>query len=210
MKTINRVTKNGFSLIEVITVLAILSVLSTIGVVMFGKIMDYRRQSEIRQSLNINYLRLSNRLQADFDQIVSPTFTQGRLTTIRHVENEKRYQSVPLDDDRISFPIMYVDSEDRNTVVQIFYYIDRSLGGAPSLVRVISPVGQKEPSGAREIIMTGVLAMKVHCYDGNNWLEEWNKPFYPRAVKVSLVLADENRIWEQVVRESTFWLGNIL
>ncbi|MGC8739443.1 MAG: prepilin-type N-terminal cleavage/methylation domain-containing protein [Candidatus Hydrogenedens sp.] len=210
MKKTMRVYGRGFSLIEIITVLAVLSILSTIGVVMFGKIMDYRRQSEIRQAININYLRLINRLQLDFDQIVSPTFTKGNLRVVRHIENEKRYQSVPLDDDKISFPILYVSSDDNNSIMQVFYYIDRSLGGVPALVRVVSPSGQKEPSGAREIIMTGVLAMKIHCYDGNNWLEQWDKPFYPKAIKVSFVLADENRIWEQVVRESTFWLGNIL
>lgn len=210
MKRTEQVNDRGFSLIEIITVLAVLSVLSTIGVVMFGRIMEYRRQSEIRQTININYLRLINRLQSDFNQIVSPTFTKGKLSTVRHIENEKRYQSVPLDDDKISFPILYVNSEDKNSIMQVFYYIDRSLGGVPALVRVVSPLGQKEPSGAREIIMTGVLAMKIHCYDGNDWIEQWDKTFYPKAVKMSFVLVDENRIWEQVVRESTFWLGNIL
>ncbi len=210
MKRLKYANRRGFSLVEIITVLAVLAVLSTIGVVMFNKILDYRRQSEIRQSLNLNYLRLINRLQLDFDQIVSPTFTKGRLNTIRHIESERRYQSVPLDDDRLSFPILYVNSEDKNSIVQVFYYIDRGLGSVPSLVRVMGPIGQKEPTGAREIIMSGVLAMKIQCYDGNNWVEQWDKPFYPKAVKMSFVLADENRIWEQVVRETTFWLGNVL
>jgi len=210
MKKKRHIRYKGFTLIEIITVLAVLAVLSTIGVVIFSRIIDYRRQSEIRQSLNLNYLRLIQRLQLDFDQIVSPTFTKGQLNTIRRIESEKRYLSVPLDDDRISFPIIYTNSEGKNSVVQVFYYIDRSLGGVPSLVRVMGPLGQKQPSGAKEIIMTGVLAMRVECFDGSKWYEQWDKPYYPKAVKMSFVLADENRMWEQIVRENTFWLGNIL
>jgi hypothetical protein len=30
---------------------------------------------------------------------------------MRHIEDERRYQSVPLDDDRISFPVIYTNSE---------------------------------------------------------------------------------------------------
>ncbi|HOV33061.1 MAG TPA: prepilin-type N-terminal cleavage/methylation domain-containing protein [Candidatus Hydrogenedens sp.] len=210
MKDIRLKRIRGFSLIEIITVLAVLAILSTMGVVMFGRIMDYRRQSEIKQSLNISFLQLTNRLQEDFDQIASPTYTKGKVVAMRHIEDERRYQSVPLDDDRISFPVIYTNSEGREVVVQVFYYIDRSLESVPSLVRVIGPLGEEKPSGAREILTTGVLGMRVHCYDGKDWVENWDKSFYPKAVKISLVLADENRLWEQVVRESVFWLGNII
>lgn len=210
MKDVRVKRIRAFSLIEIITVLAVLSILSTMGVVMFGRIMDYRRQSEIKQSLNISFLQLTNRLQDDFDQIVSPTYTKGKVVAMRHIEYEKRYQSVPLDDDRISFPILYTNSDGKTVVVQVFYYIDRSLGDAPSLVRVIGPLGDEKPDGAKEILATGVLGMRVHCYDGKDWVENWDKQFYPKAVKISLVLADKNRLWEQVVRESVFWLGNII
>ncbi len=209
MRQFTRIYK-GFSLVEIITVLAVLAVLSTIGVVMFSRIMEYRRQAEIRQSLNLNYLRIINRMKQDFDQIASATFTKGQLNVTRRTEYEKRYQSVPLEDDRISFPIIYTNADDKISIVQVFYYVDRNLGGVPSLVRVLGPLGQKEPSGAKEIVLSGVLSLRIQCYDGNNWLDQWDKPYYPKAVRMSFVLADENRMWEQIVRETTFWLGNSL
>ncbi|HOK08692.1 MAG TPA: prepilin-type N-terminal cleavage/methylation domain-containing protein [Candidatus Hydrogenedens sp.] len=200
----------GFSLIEIITVLAVLAVLSTIGIVIFTRIMEYRRVSEIKQKLNLHFLQLSHRLQEDFDQIASSTFTGGAMFGVRRIEEQKRYQSVPLDDDLISFPIIFAKSEGNDSVVRVFYYIDRTLGGVPSLVRVVGSLNEKHPNGAREILISGVLGMRVHYYDGENWVDSWEKEVYPKAVKMSFIFADENRLWEQMVRECTFWLGNML
>lgn len=203
-------TAHGFSLIEIITVLAILSVLSTIGVVVFSKVMDYRKQTEIKQKINVGFLRFVCRLQEDLDQLVSPTFTDGRIIGERRVEDKKRYQSVPLDDDWFSLPILYENGKGECSVVQVKYYIDRGLGAVPCLVRVLSTSKAENPDGAREIVLPGVWAMRIFYHDGNTWLDHWREVGYPKGIKVCLVLADENRVWEQSVREYTYWIKELL
>ncbi len=202
--------KRGFTLIEILTVLAVLSVLSTIGVVMFGKIMDYQKKKDIFQSLNIRFLDIAIRMGEDFDQLASPKISGGKIIGERHIEEKKRYQSVPLDDDKLTLPVAITNSDGKAKSVYVKYYIDRDLGGAPKLVRVITNVESGSVEGAKEILFSGVFAMRIFYYDGKDWVDSWNRDYYPEAIKVCFVLADEDKPWEQIAREKVFWIGNTL
>ncbi len=203
----------GFTLVEILTVLAVLGVLSTIGVVMFGKIMDYQKNKDVFQSLNIRFLDIAVRIGEDFDQLASFSISGGRIIGERRVEVNKRYRSVPLDDDRITLPVVATNADGKAKLVYVKYYIDRELGGAPKLVRVVSNLDIDDVDniqGAKEILFSGVFAMRIFYFDGKSWVDSWNKDYYPEGVKISFVLADEDRPWDQIVREKVFWIGNML
>ncbi|MCX8066142.1 MAG: GspJ family type II secretion system protein [Candidatus Hydrogenedentes bacterium] len=202
--------ERGFTLVEILTVLAVLSVLSTIGVVMFGKIMDFRKKGDIIRNLNTRFLDIVVRMEEDFEQLASPSITGCKILGERHVESEKRYQAVPLDDDRLILPVLVTNSAGKVNLVRVKYYIDRMLGGAPKLVRMVGKVDSGNVDGAKEILISGVLAMRVVYYDGESWVDAWDRDYYPKGVKICLVLADEDRPWEQVVREKVFWIGNLI
>lgn len=202
--------RRGFTLVEILTVLAVLGVLSTIGVVMFGKIMDYRKRGDVIQNLNTRFLEIVVRMEEDFQQIASPSLSGCRIFGERHVEEQKRYQAVPLDDDKLILPLIVCNSSGRMKLVKVKYYIDRMLGGAPKLVRVMGDASSNSIDGAKEILVSGALAMRIFYFDGENWVDSWNRDYYPKGVKICLVLADENRPWEQVVREKVFWIGNLI
>lgn len=202
--------RRGFTLVEILTVLAVLGVLSTIGVVMFGKIMDYRKRGDVIQNLNTRFLEIVVRMEEDFQQIASPSLSGCRIFGERHVEEQKRYQAVPLDDDKLILPLIVCNSSGRMKLVKVKYYIDRMLGGAPKLVRVMGDASSNSIDGAKEILVSGALAMRIFYFDGENWVDSWNRDYYPKGVKICLVLADEDRPWEQVVREKVFWIGNLI
>ena len=58
-------------------------------------------------------------------------------------------------------------------------------------------------------VATGVLRMTIEYADNGtgDWVRGWSKPGLPAAARVSLTLADENRIYEQVVRKTVFTIN---
>jgi prepilin-type N-terminal cleavage/methylation domain-containing protein len=194
----------GFTLLELLTVLAVLAVVSTIGIGVFFSITDHWRETTLGMDLQKTANRVFDSMRRDIDQVVSTRRTGAPLWGERRLETEQRYQRVQLENDRFVLPI-----ETLNPVTElherysVLYEIDRS-GAAPALVRVSGPLGARLPDGAREVLAPGVLALRVAYYDGIDWQPEWKGPALPEAVRISLVLMDLVRPWEQIVREQTF------
>jgi prepilin-type N-terminal cleavage/methylation domain-containing protein len=194
----------GFTLLELLTVLTVLGVVSTIGIGTFFRITDYWRATTLQMDLQKTASHAFDEMQRDFDQIISTRRTGAPLWGERRLEAEKRYQRVQLEDDRFVLPIEMLNPvSGLHERFSVLYEIDRS-GAAPALIRVTGPLGAQLPEGARQIVAEGVLALRAQYYDGTDWQPAWKGPALPEAVRISLVVMDSIRPWEQIVREHVF------
>jgi hypothetical protein len=61
-----------------------------------------------------------------------------------------------------------------------------------------------EPQGAEEVLAEGVMSMRIEYFDGTGWRGEWNEGRHPSALRVSIVLQDLDRPYEQTARKCAF------
>jgi type II secretion system protein J len=198
--------RNGFTLLELLTVLAVLSVVSTLGVTAFFKITDYWQVTTLRQQMHVNSEQAFGSMRDDFGNLLSYQLSGFALSGTARLEDEKRYGRVPLEDDAVVFPITYVNplTEQREQRM-VRYGIDR-VGVVPRLVRHTGPLGSERPSDQEEVIAEGVLSMRCSYFDGAQWRSEWPAGPLPEAVRVSLVMQDPDRPYEQIARTQVFTL----
>lgn len=198
--------QHGFSLLELLTVLAVMSVVSTIGTMAFFRITDRWNETTIRYAMNTTAQHAFGQIRGDLGQTLSHSLSGIPLKGVRRLEEEKRYGRVPLEDDVLTFPVSYVNPLNGTMQRRMLQYrIDRT-GSVPALVRAEGPLDAATPENQVERIADGVLAMRCSYYDGENWQPAWTADALPHAVRVSLVLQDANRPYEQIARVQTFAL----
>ena len=188
----------GFSLIEVITVLAVLSIATAIGVRGLYAVSDQWRALCVRNELNAKATAVFETMRHDFDRMLS--FARAGVPLL----GEDRDAPSSIADDAIVFPIEHWNPalgriERRN----VQYCIDRG-GAAPALVRTLGALGETPPSGAHALAGAGVMAMRAEYFNGRRWVRGWRRRNLPEAVRISLVMQDADRPWEQIVRVTAF------
>lgn len=196
--------RNGFTLLELLTVIAVLAVVTTIGMRALFRISDLWRLSEIRMNLNARANQTFELMRHDFDQVLSAKLSGVPLRGAQHLEEKKRFGRVRLENDLIILPVEYVNPLTHSVERQsVMYHINRE-AATPSLIRTLGALDALPPMGARQLVAEGVIAMRLEYHDGAEWMPEWNRAGLPEAVRVNLVLADANRPYEQIARKAVF------
>ncbi len=195
----------GFSLLELMVVIALMSVVTTIGLGVFIRVSDLWGETVKRTDLHTDASRIFERMRDDFDHVVSARLSGVPLTGEERLDAKNRYKLVQLESDRIVLPVEQAAGPDTPQVqrVGVQYQIDRS-GPAPVLVRTVGELGASPPAGARMEIAEGVLSLRFEYHDGAEWRAEWHEALLPEAVRVSMVLQDSERAWEQIARKAVY------
>jgi prepilin-type N-terminal cleavage/methylation domain-containing protein len=197
--------RNGFTLIELLTVLAVLAVVSTLGVTVFFRVTDAWRVTSLRLSLDNVAGSVHDTFREDLTKLVAPAPGRPSLLGVSEIEDQQRYRRIPLESDRLLLRVWEPSVEDGNPLERtVMYSIDRK-SPIPRLVRtyVNDLKDDMTGKGAVRVVAEGVLAMRVEYYDGRAWTKSWNAPTLPAQVRISTVLSDPNRPYEQVGRTLT-------
>jgi prepilin-type N-terminal cleavage/methylation domain-containing protein len=174
----------GFTLLELLVVLAVLSVLTAIGTRVLFSITDAWKTISVRNALEVRAAEVFDSFRRDFSQI----------RDFRDIQP-----------DAISFRVECFNTVSRHTErANIAYELVRPKTGLPTLERVYSSGGETPESGNRGVLAEGVVAWRIELFDGTLWKQDWVNPAMPKAVRVSMVLQDKDRPWEQISRTVVF------
>jgi type II secretion system protein J len=196
--------RRGYTLLELLTVLAVLAVLSTIGMSIFYRVTDLWHVTSLRNDLNASAVNAFEMMRRDFGQTLSAKLSGVPIVGERRLEEKKRYGLVQLEDDRVTIQVQSAHPETgRIERFSALYKIDRE-APVPALVRTLGALGANPPAGARQVVVEGVLAMRLEYYDGMSWQPEWKQAALPEAVRATLVMTDKDRPWEQISRQAEF------
>jgi prepilin-type N-terminal cleavage/methylation domain-containing protein len=197
--------RRGFTLLELIVVLAVLSVVSTLGISAFVSISSYYNTTARRAALDVQAQEIFERLREDCAMVVPSSFAGGSFFSVRQMEESKRYGRVPLENDSVVVPISFFNPVTEEVVrASVQYRIDRSEGVPRLMRRMEGGFDKAEPQGAEEVLAEGVMSMRIEYFDGTGWRGEWNEGRHPSALRVSIVLQDLDRPYEQTARKCAF------
>lgn len=205
MRTAILEERAGFTLLELLVVLGILSVVTTIGMGAFVSVTGNWRTTEIRAALNARADNIFRGMRRDLDRLVSSRVSGAPvLGSSGSAQQDSLFWHVPLANDRLVLPVFDTDpATGRSQAIRVSYGVERT-GAVPMLVRTMGGLGETTPDGARETAGMGVLGFRVAYLRGGQWQSEWQFPGHPEAIRVSLVLIDADRPYEQVARECVF------
>jgi len=197
--------RRGFTLLELIVVLAVLSVVSTLGISAFVSITSYYNTTARRAALDVQAQEIFERMREDCAMVVPSSFAGGSFFSVRQMEEVKRYGRVPLEDDSVVLPISFFNPITEEVVrASVQYSIDRSEGTPRLMRRLEGGFDKAEPQGAEEPLAEGVMSMRIEYFDGTGWRAEWNEGTHPSALRVSIVMQDLDRPYEQTARKCAF------
>ena len=170
-----RYAPRGFTLLELLLVISIMGVLTWIGTGTFVKITSHWREVKALVDLQIM-------IDTAFDRVLA----NDRVTFW--------VQSQPINSDRL-------------VTQRISYYIVRE-GSRHRLVRSTVDPATNLP-GQEFSLIDGAQAVRLRFeYASDNgaegWLDRWDRPSLPRAIRVSLMIEDPNRPDRQLARKAVF------
>lgn len=190
----------GFTLIELLVVIAVLGVVTSIGVRAFIAVSDGWRTQEVRLRLNAKAVSALDELQSKLALTVSSQLGGVAISGVTRTEEGKRYGRVALEDDRLTVPVQLAATPGSPAErYLVTYSIDRD-SGLPKLVRSESRLDSDAGDSVVFEVTAGVMAMRFEYFDGAAWQRTWSQPKNPQAVRVSLVVQDEDRPYEQMAR----------
>lgn len=200
--------RRGFTLFEVVVAIAVTSVVSTLAVLAFNELTAYWRYIEGRAELDAIADAAFEDIGRDVHNVISARISGA---TIRGTSNEYRNQALHLDrtfaNDQVTLPILTQTAQGWNVPQAVMYRVDRT-GSTHRLMRTAGGVLADEPEGGALAVVSraNVLRFRVEygAPDGG-WAPNWaNRPRHPRALRVSMTLADVNRPDIQVVRTAVY------
>lgn len=194
----------GFSLIELVVAIGLLGVVSTIAVGMFVRMSDLWADMEAQVEMNDRAEYALARIEEDLTELVSLRTAGAPLVVTDAVHQDDRYfWAIDLADDAITLPTRVLQREDGiRRWVQVTYAVDRSTW---TLMRSATAPGGASDAARPVIAATGVVQFNVSCRGRDGaWRAAWNDPEPPEAIRVSLVMMNPGRPWQQIARTAVY------
>ena len=209
MTTLRR--KNGFTLLELIMVITLMGVATTLGVTMLFKISDAWRKTSVRCELDNRAGRIFDAIEKDMAEMLSPSATGMPLKAEAGTGTleEKTFYKVQVERDRLIVPTklaMRDDPKAELTHVDVEYAIESKEDGC-RLMRIERLPGEAEGKWKRFELDKAVISFRVESLareSGATWQPGWTNTTAPRAVRVSVVLANPINPLDQIVRMAVF------
>lgn len=204
--------KSGFTLLEMIMVIALLGVATTFGVTMLFKISDAWRKTSVRCELDNRAEHIFKSIRQDMAEMLSPSATGLPLKIEAGTgtfEVDKPVIKVQVERDRFLVPTKLTMRDDPKAElmhVDVEYAVE-SKEGVCRLIRIERLPGEAENKWKRSELDNAVISFHVETLDrepGAAWQSGWAKATAPRAVRVSVVLANPNNPLDQIVRMAVF------
>lgn len=208
-----RYAPRGFTLLELLLVISIMGVLTWIGTGTFVKITSHWREVKALVDLQIMIDTAFESIRADFSHIESSELSGQSLEGLRRelageAVDKERFNDRVLANDRITFSVQSQPiNSDRLVTQRISYYIVRE-GSRHRLVRSTVDPATNRPTQEFSLI-DGAQAVRLRFEYASNdgaegWLDRWDRPSLPRAIRVSLMIEDPNRPDRQLARKAVF------
>lgn len=203
----------GFSLLELLVSMVIIGVLSTMGVVMFGKLIGYSTERQVRAELDRKAQNILDQIGQDIASIVSPDLTGQPLVGVpgSAMGNEKS--------DLLILPVAMPTPPKgrtigRNVNIRVLGEDEQqgmADGSRPDdglLLREIYAFDKEMPIGQIKIA-DGVRKFCVEYAPkgGGEWQSTWEDPQnrLPGAIRISVAVGDPKRpLRDPVSRKAVF------
>jgi type II secretion system protein J len=199
--------RDGFTLLELMVVIAVLAILTTLGVQAFFNLTTSWNQTRALTELAHKADDALDFIGRDVQDVLSAKLSgQSIIGEQREFQNEEGMKKATDENDRIVIPLQGIHmglAQRKSSSVQ--YAIHRSSGG-PILTRTIGLFGDGHPSGAPFAVIKGphTTRFRVEYNDGDQWVEQWNAAELPRAIRVSLTVADVDNSMVQISRKRVY------
>lgn len=194
--------RRGFTLLELLVVMTVLSVVTTIGVTAFIRVTGYWNDASSLARLENGAAAAFDSMGDDFAAVLSSRTAPGAFTGVRGGVNGGG--AAELADDRVTLPVEQVNAATGGRErVLVTYVIDREGAGAARLLRRSVP-STGVAGGTDTEVAKGVAGMRVSYFDGAAWRPEWRENTPPRAVRVSLLMANPAGTGRQSARKAVF------
>ncbi|MCP4640321.1 MAG: prepilin-type N-terminal cleavage/methylation domain-containing protein [bacterium] len=187
--------RSGFTLLELLVVIGILGVLSSLGAVTFAQMMG--RWSDVKHKIDRDRVadNILEGMRKDFSAIIS-TALVGEDTCLVGFTVDDR--------DEVVFPVAAPTAQGRTLGGLVRY----GLGDDRTLQRVSYKLSDEYDVGEYPVtVAKGVVGMEIEYNAGTEegWVDHWESPVLPKAVRVSITLADpDNPTRDQVSRWAVF------
>ncbi|MFP6597157.1 MAG: type II secretion system protein [Candidatus Hydrogenedentota bacterium] len=200
----------GYSLLELLVSIGLMSVVMTLGVRSFAMLTSLWNETSALADLSDGAVQAFKQIEVDLADTLSAELSGVSIVGIDRVaENKRDFNSAGDADDSLIIPVQGIlpgVSLYRSRSVQ--YHVDRD-NGRSHLKRSIGVLGDKNPSSNRTDVISrfDTLRFDVSFATGDAkepWVDEWKSEALPRAVRVSLTLADPDNIFRQVSRKKIF------
>jgi len=188
-------------------------VAATLGGTILNEVMDGWRRVSVRAELDAMAELVFERMGKDFADVLSADLSGVSLVGISEtLEGSPRYSARALSNDTVIIPIRTSTGPHRPLAgATVMYRVERE-NGRSKLVQTVGDLLTDIPIGGRVETIPGadVIAMRIeYASKDGGWVhpnesEGWFEAGLPRAVRVSLVLADRDHSYEQVARSKVF------
>lgn len=199
----------GFTLLELIVTIAILGVVTNMGVTAFANITNSWADTKAEADLDRRVDELFHAFQEDISDTMSATLSGEAILGINREINSEKYFDRILADDMIVLPIQHSAADTRmRTGSKVAWRVSRNEQSS-SLVRAIGDLHEPIPAGGMtdELGKADVVRLNFQFQAAETpgkWLDEWGRNEHPRAVRMTVVVADRSRPWVQIGREAVF------
>lgn len=196
--------RDGFTLLELLTVMVLMGVATTLGITMLFKVSDTWRETARYTELEEQANRVFDEMRQDFASLASFTLYGTAIRGVPRNASDARYAGVVIEDDTVILPaILALKPNEAPQRVDVAYRISRENGQCILLRSVRVPGVAETPVKVAD----GIVAMRIEYQEQSSdgtWQAGWNKPGHPSSVRVNLTLEDPIRNNEQVSRQAAF------
>ena len=203
----------GLTLLELLVVIALMGVASTLGGRVLLGVTDNWRQISVRAELDAMAEGVFDRMGKDFSDILSADVSGVPLVGMtQDLEDSPDHPDAPMSDDRVIIPIRTSTGPTQVSAgARVMYRVEPE-DGRRLLVQTVGDLMTDLPIGGRVALIpqADVLRLRIDYADkAGRWLareghEGWYRAALPRAVRVSLTLAHQDRPFDQVARSKVF------
>ena len=209
MNTVHMTKRRGFSLMELLVVIAIMGVVSTLGMKALSLMMSEWREAKIMTDLERQTITVFQSFESDFSEILSTQVSGiSLLGEDKEWVDESRFKAAPDQSDRLVIPIQgLVHNKNIDKAKSIQYEVQHTESSA-KLLRSVADLGSDNFISPLYVIDGyNTVAFDVQYSGAKGWVNEWNASSLPKAVRVSIVVADKDHPYIQVTRKAVYTIA---